>query len=107
MKENQIVDIDGYVHVINGKVVCFEPEAIDLTDEEELKGLLDFVSYAFTTNAFRPVHGKNTMIMLNRNLLNGRMIVWPDNMECLPDDLLRKARLLVDEYNETGQKTDN
>lgn len=28
MKENQIVDIDGFVHVVNGKVICFKPDAV-------------------------------------------------------------------------------
>lgn len=34
MKENiknQIVDIDGYVHVVNGKVICVCSGALDLT----------------------------------------------------------------------------
>ena len=35
MKENiknQIIDIDGYVHVVNGKVICFKSDVYDLNN---------------------------------------------------------------------------
>ena len=35
--KNQIVDINGYVHVINGKVICFEPDVYDLNNPEDVE----------------------------------------------------------------------
>lgn len=48
MKENQMVDIDGYTHVINGKVVCFTPDVTENTElpdtailEDEVEQIID------------------------------------------------------------------
>lgn len=39
--KKKIVDIDGYVHVINGKVICFNPDVYDLNNSEHVKELLE------------------------------------------------------------------
>ena len=44
MKENmknQIIDVDGYVHIVNGKVICFESDVYDLDNPEDVKELLE------------------------------------------------------------------
>lgn len=37
---DQIINIDDYVHVVNGKAICFTKQTFDLQDEYDVKNLL-------------------------------------------------------------------
>lgn len=106
-RENQIIDIDGYVHIVNGKVVCFEPDVLDIWEAEEMDELKGFLSGAFTTDDFPPIYGENTMIVICKNYENQRRIASMENMECLPEDVLERVRSLIRERNVFSRTTNN
>lgn len=39
---NQIADIDGYAHVVGGKVICFKPDVYDLNKLRDVQELIAF-----------------------------------------------------------------
>lgn len=64
MKENiknQIVDIDGYIHVVNGKVICFKSDVYDLNNPEDVKSLIEHLESLFASPHLKPVYGDQTM----------------------------------------------
>lgn len=40
-QEDQIVDIDGYVHIINGVVICFNQNIFDLSKQKDMNHLIE------------------------------------------------------------------
>lgn len=101
MKENKIQyveECEGYfIYVINGKVICFRVGIFDLSVKADADRLLNLSANMFVSKALPDIHHGNTMVVLDA-LDSEKNLVSLYDMECLPDDLLRKARLLVDEY---------
>lgn len=67
MSENQIVDIDGWVHVIGGKVICFQPDVYDLNNPEDVKDLLEFAERLYVVPWLKPMYGGQTICYLNKS----------------------------------------
>ena len=65
MKENQIVDIDGFVHVVNGKVICFKPDVLDMSKAEDREEVCRLSVKLYTTDMLPAVCGENTMCVLH------------------------------------------
>ena len=104
MKENRVVDIDGYVHVVNGKVICFEPDVLNMKNADEMDEFYRFVDDLFVHDLLQPIYGNNTMCILSRNGDVSGKIVSMESMCCLPDDVKEKVRRVLDE---TGSWTGN
>lgn len=57
MKEHTIVDIDDYVHVVDGKVVCYEPDTMDFEDENQVSDFFDIVAQLFVHPLLQEKYG--------------------------------------------------
>ena len=98
MKEkikNQIIDIDGYVHVINGKVICFKPDVYDLDNPEDVQNVLDTVVSLFGSDSKLQVwFDDNTFVVLERSNA-GNVVVGMGDVLCLPEDVQKKCKLAI------------
>lgn len=59
--EPYILDIDGYAHIVNGKLMCFEPDLYDVNDPEHRKELFRIADALYTDKWTLPLYGKNTV----------------------------------------------
>lgn len=59
--KKKIVDIDGYIHVINGKVICFNQDVYDLNNPEDVKSLFELLERLFSSPHLKPIYGDQTM----------------------------------------------
>ena len=98
MKENQIVDIDGFVHVVNGKVICFKPDVLDMSKAEDREEVCRLSVKLYTTDMLSAVCGKNTMCVLRPYYDGQRYMIDMGTVLKLPQDVQEKVRKLVDEY---------
>ena len=99
MKENQIVDIDGFVHVVNGKVICFTPDVLDMSKAEDKNYLFGLSSELFEVDFFPAIFGQYTMaVLLLDDITTGAVYVSMGDMRCLFDDILQRIGVYVDGF---------
>ena len=99
MKENiknQIVDIDGYIHVINGKVICFKSDVYDLNNPEDVADLVLTSFEIGVDDTFPLVHGNDTILFLDKNsIVPDELIVSMGDLRSLPKDVQKKCKLAI------------
>lgn len=61
---SEIIDVDGYVHVVCGKVICFKKDIYDLSIPSEREALLRFAQRLGVDPMFPAVFGENTVFEL-------------------------------------------
>lgn len=96
INEHQFVNIDNYIHVIDGICVCFEPNTINFTDAQQVNDLFTFIE-SFKNDAFFYARcGKNnTCVILTGNASESHKDVSCGCLNDLPKDKLE----IVREYN--------
>lgn len=100
MKAHTIVDITDYVHVIDGKVVCYEPDTIDFESLEQVENLFFVVSQMFVGDVFPEDCGRgNTCYVFNGTKNEKCKWVHSQGMHHFPPELMAKVRVAVNEYN--------
>lgn len=95
---NQIVDINGYFHVIHGRVICFKHDVYDLDNPEDVKNLLMFVDDL-------PESDNSVCIELYRNPKNPDEVIvgLGGNLHCIVRYLDADVRAkLMDAMHEFG-----
>ena len=98
MKEkikNQIIDIDGYIHVVNGKVICFKSDVYDLNNSEHVKELLELSVRMHSDNEddkfYYGGYGDDTILFLARNPDNPvELTETMGSLRYMPEDYRRK-----------------
>jgi len=99
MRENQIIDIDGFVHVVNGKVICFTPDVLDMSKAEDKNYLFGLSSELFEVDFFPAIFGQYTMaVLLLDDITTGAVYVSMGDMRCLFDDILQRIGVYVDGF---------
>ena len=100
-QKNQIVDIDGYIHVVNGKVICFKSDVYDLNNSADVKSLIEYSESLFASSHLKPLYGEQTMYILEhvsdsmRNVCRGDINVFLSNFS---EDVQEIVRSAVNEY---------
>lgn len=109
MKAHTIVDIDDYVHVIDGKVVCYKPDTIDFNDEKQVETLFVFVKELFTSDLLGKRHNDkhkgDVRAILTGHKSNVRKTVSFGYISDFPFDLLQKVRDEIYEYERRSGDT--
>lgn len=106
LNKHTIVDIDDYIHVIDGKVICYEPDTIDFESEEQVENLLGIVSQAFTRELLPEDCGKaNTRIVISGKKENENKWVFTGYIDDFPSEVLEKVRTAIDEYKKRTSNT--
>lgn len=97
-QKNQIIDIDGYVHVVNGRVICFKPDVYDLDNPRDVQNVFDTVVSLFGSDGkLRVWFDDNTFVVLERSDV-GNVVVGMGDVLCLPKAVQEKVRDAVNEY---------
>ena len=100
MKAHTIVDIDDYVHVVDGKVVLYRPNVIDFGNIEQVENLFFVVSQMFVSDIFPEDRGKgNTCYVFNGVKNEKCKWVHSQGMHHFPPELMEKVRKAIDEYS--------
>lgn len=60
-KEPYVLEIDGYAHIVNGKLICFRPGTYDLNDPAHREKLFGIAAVLYEKGQFLPAHGKDTV----------------------------------------------
>ena len=106
MNKHVIVDIDDYVHVIDGKVICYEPDAIDFESQEQVKNLFEIVSQAFVHELLPEDCGRaNTRIIISGKKEIENKWVFTGYIDDFPSEVLEKVRTATDEYKKRTSNT--
>lgn len=93
MNGHQFINIDNYIHVIDGICVCFEPNTINFTDAQQVNDLFTFIE-SFKSDAFFYARcGKNnTCVILTGNASESYKDVSCGYLDDLPKDKLEIVR---------------
>ena len=100
--KNQIVDINGYVHVINGRVLCFKSDLYDLSENsDDVKYLTEFVNGLPTKRCFDASFGDFTIYLFTKvsdgiAVTQGDLYVY---LQELPQDVSEKVKAVIEEYH--------
>lgn len=93
--KNQIIDVDGYVHIVNGKVICFESDVYDLHNLKHVEELL-YLSLRMSSDDeddkfYYGGYGDNTILFLDRNPDNPvELTETMGSLRYMPEDYRRK-----------------
>lgn len=97
--KKKIVDIDGYIHVINGKVICFNQDVYDLNNPDDVKSLFELLERLFSSPHLKPIYGDQTMYYFEPDsdvdgiyLGMGDINVFLSNFS---EDVQKKCRLAI------------
>lgn len=61
---SRIVNVDGYVHLVDGKVICFPEGLYDLSDAEDRERLLMVGEDLYVHKTMHAIYGQNTVCLL-------------------------------------------
>ncbi len=91
-QKNQIVDIDGYIHVVNGKVICFKPDVYDLHNPNDVADLVLTSFEIGVDDKFPLVHGNDTILFLDKSpTVANELIVSMGDLRGFPKECQRKV----------------
>jgi len=99
MKENQIVDIDGFVHVVNGKVICFKSDVFDLENSEDVENLICFSEELYVKKGLPAIYGKDTICVLDAYDEDKNYIISMACIQGLSRNVQEKVMLILDGFN--------
>lgn len=101
-----VVTVDDFIHVIDGKLVCYESNQFDWENPEDKKKLLDFVKILYETEELAAEYGVDSYVLIEYHREYHHSI-FPSvaSMKCLPENVQEKMRGALDEYKRrTGRK---
>lgn len=91
-----IVDIDGYIHVVNDKVVGFSPNDIDLSDETDIQELKTLVENLGNFDVLPLRYSKGDMLLLSCD--DDMKSMQVETMEHLPYRIKKKIRSAIETF---------
>lgn len=100
MKQHAIINIDDYVHVIDGKVICYEPDVINFENEEHVASFFRFVDRLFNCEEpfLQERRGKgNTRAILQGRKDNIVKTLGLARISDFPPELLEKVKEAINE----------
>ena len=99
LKQHIIVDINEHIHVVDGKVIYYEPDTINFDDEEQVRNFLGMVDDLFVHELYPERYGHgNTMLVITGEKNCADKYVSMNGMHHFPPELKKKVKVAVDEY---------
>lgn len=62
--DGRIVDVTDFVHVVDGKVICFKPGTYDMSSGEAVGWLLSLAENLFETKTLPRMYGKDSVCLV-------------------------------------------
>ncbi|MBU5446323.1 hypothetical protein [Blautia sp. MSJ-36] len=99
MKQHVIVDVNEHIHVIDGKVLYYEPDTIDFEDEEQVENFFGMVEDLFVHELYPERYGHgNTMLVITGDKDCVDKYLSMNGMHHFPPELKKKVKVAIDEY---------
>ena len=99
LKQHIIVDINEYIHVVDGKVICYEPDTIYFESEEQVKNLFDIATNLYKNGFYTEEYGHgNTRFVISGSKEYIEKYGNTDDMTHFPPELLEQIRKAVKDY---------
>lgn len=97
------LDFKNWIHVLHGKLICYEPGLFDENCPEDVEWLDDFAKRLYVHPFLQTVYGENSYVLIEQ-LSDGSLHSSIADLTCLPDDFQRDLRGASDEYrSRTGR----
>lgn len=106
MSKHVIVDVNEHIHVVDGKVIYYEPDTIDFEDENQVRDFFDIVSEIFVNEFLPERYGKgNTYAVITGMKSDRTKSISTQGMHHFPSEIMEKVKVAVDEYRERSCNT--
>lgn len=92
IENTPIVDIDGYVHVVRGKIICFTADVINVTEYGDIVFLSNMADYL--TDCF----GDDDMAVIEHGDEHHYKCVSFAKVHTLSDGIQKKVQVAIDDY---------
>lgn len=105
MDGNKIVEIatgvlDKYdVYVVNGKVICFTPDVLDMANPKDVDEVLTLSEVLYEEKGYPAIHGRDTMCVLVKHSGGEHYMISMACISDLPENVQAKVRMIVEEYH--------
>lgn len=97
--DSEIIDVDGYVHVVCGKVICFTSDIYDLSVQSERDALIRLARRLYVDPVYPAIYGKNTVCILTPpHRSDARCASSFYNIDFLKPELQKTIRSVCDAY---------
>lgn len=96
--KKNIVHVEDDVYVVNGKVICFTSDILNMDNPRDVDEVLTLSEVLYVEKGYSAIHGKDTMCVLVKHSDGEHYMI---SMACifdLPEDVQVKARAAMDEY---------
>lgn len=90
---HDIVDIDDYIHIVDGKCICYDVDVIDFTDMKQVQAFFDMVDNLFSEPLLKDKYPLNE----TRVIIAGTKSIFEKSLSFssindFPEDILEKVR---------------
>lgn len=96
--KKNIVHVEDDVYVVNGKVICFTSDILNMDNPRDVDEVLTLSEVLYVEKGYSAIHGKDTMCVLVKHSDGEHYMI---SMACildLPEDVQVKVRVAIDEY---------
>lgn len=94
-----VTDIDGYVHLVHGKVICFEKGLYDLDSQDDVDALVALSETLYEEKGLERRYGRDTVCELRRFGADGaRSIPIIRHIKDLPQHVQEAIRGVCHEH---------
>lgn len=106
-KENPVIHVMGYIHLVKDIVVVFPPGIFDLSAQDDVDTLVGFADSSGADALWSPIYGDDTIVFLDKDPDGDGYLVSEGDFGCLPEacqDAVNEVRKKIDE---SGSGTGN
>lgn len=94
---SEIIDIDDYVHIVRGKVICFTSDVYDLSVGDNVEALLRFADDLYVDPTLPACFGKDSICELYPpHRSDARCTCYCQSIDCLSPDVQAIVRCVLD-----------
>lgn len=91
--DGRIVDFGDFVHLVDGKVICFEPGVYDLSDERQLEYLFNLADALYVSKLYPNYFGRDNVCVVSKWPGTGEYDVDTHNyVDGFPDNIKSRIR---------------
>ena len=94
-----IVNVTDYIHVIDGKVVCYEPDVIDFEDEKQVETLFHTIETMEEWLAVLNIHDTSDIrLIISGDKKDPKKCISDGYISDFPPKLLLQTNLAIYQY---------
>ena len=100
--EDRIIDVDGYTHIVDDKIMCFTPDTLDINKPENREFILGLAAGKwFREEEGGNQYGEDTFLFIDRE--DGSFRIEPGDWKRMPPEYRERLEKVRNEYrNKAG-----